>query len=55
MGGVCARNANYSYKKRAAPLDFEEGFGKLKEVLRKRFTVICFVEATEKEILSCSG
>ncbi len=23
------------YKKRAAPLDFEEGFGKLKEGLRK--------------------
>jgi hypothetical protein len=30
-----ARNANYSYKKRAAPLDFEEGFGKLKEGLRR--------------------
>jgi hypothetical protein len=28
-GGVGARNANYSYEKRAAPLDFEEGFGKL--------------------------
>jgi hypothetical protein len=34
-GGVWARNANYSYEKRAAPLDFDEGFGKLKEGLRK--------------------
>ncbi len=34
-GGVGARNANYSYKKRAAPLDFEEGFRKLKKGIRK--------------------
>jgi hypothetical protein len=34
-GGVWARNANYSYEKRAAPLDFEEGFRKFKEGLRK--------------------
>jgi hypothetical protein len=34
-GGVWARNDNYSYEKRAAPLDFEEGFGRLKEGLRK--------------------
>jgi hypothetical protein len=34
-GGVWARNAKYSYEKRATPLDFEEGFGKLKEGLRK--------------------
>ncbi len=36
-GGVGARNANYSYEKRAAPLDFEEGFGKLKKGLRKAY------------------
>ncbi len=34
-GGVWARNANYSYGKRAAPLDYKEGFRKLKEGLRK--------------------
>jgi hypothetical protein len=34
-GGGWARNANYSYEKRATPLDFKEGFGKLKEGLRK--------------------
>jgi hypothetical protein len=34
-GGVWARNAKYTYKKRATPLDFKEGFGKLKEGLRK--------------------
>jgi hypothetical protein len=34
-GGGWARNANYSYEKRGAPLDFEEGVGKLKESLRK--------------------
>jgi hypothetical protein len=28
-------NANYSYEKRATPLDFKEGFGKLKEGLKK--------------------
>jgi hypothetical protein len=34
-GGVGARNANYSYEKRATPLDIKEGFGKLEEGLRK--------------------
>jgi hypothetical protein len=34
-GGVWTRNANYSYEKRAAPLDFKEGLGKLKKGLRK--------------------
>jgi hypothetical protein len=34
-GGGWARNGNYSYKKRATPLYFKEGFGKLKEGLRK--------------------
>ncbi len=32
-GGVWARNTNCRNRKRAAPLDFEEGFGKLKEGL----------------------
>jgi hypothetical protein len=34
-GGIGARNANCNYKRKATPLDFEEGFGKLKKGLRK--------------------
>jgi hypothetical protein len=35
-GEVCARNTNYSYEKRTTPLDFKEGFEKLKEGLTWR-------------------